>query len=148
MTSTNFLHVAQWHMLAGIMPPKPANLDDQLALKLIEEEVEELKVALANNDKVEVADALGDILFVVYGAAYRYGMDANKIFAEVARSNFSKFCLTEQEALDTIATYNKANTDGFADCRKEGDYWIVYRVSDGKLLKNNKWSPPNFKNNS
>jgi NTP pyrophosphatase (non-canonical NTP hydrolase) len=144
MKASNFEQVIQWHLLAGIKPPVGYNVDDTLALKLILEEVGELQAALKDKNVAEVADALGDILFVAYGACYRYGMDANIIFNEVSRSNFSKFCLTEEEALDTIATYNKEKGADFAGYRQEGNYYVVFRLSDGKLLKSKKWSPPMF----
>ena len=62
----------------------------QLRYDLIKEELDELSVAIRNNDIVEVADALTDLLYVVYGAGHSFGIDLNKCFAEVQRSNMSK----------------------------------------------------------
>ena len=62
----------------------------QLRIDLIEEELNELKEAINNNDIVEVADALTDILYVTYGAGHSFGVDLDKCFDEVQRSNMSK----------------------------------------------------------
>ena len=62
----------------------------QLRVDLIEEELHELKEAIKNNDLVEVADALTDILYVTYGAGHSFGVDLDKCFDEVQRSNMSK----------------------------------------------------------
>jgi len=62
----------------------------ELRVDLIEEELEELKVAIANEDPVEVADALTDLLYVVYGAGHAFGLDLDTCFNEVHASNMSK----------------------------------------------------------
>lgn len=61
-----------------------------LRLALIAEEVAELAEAMENDDIVEVADALTDILYVVYGAGHAFGINLDHTFAEVQRSNMSK----------------------------------------------------------
>ena len=61
-----------------------------LRKKLIEEEYNELKEAINENDIVGVADALTDILVVTYGAGAAFGIDLDKCFEEVHRSNMSK----------------------------------------------------------
>ncbi len=68
----------------------PEDLIVQLRVDLIEEELNELKEAIKNNDIVEVADALTDILYVTYGAGHSFGVDLDKCFDEVQRSNMSK----------------------------------------------------------
>ena len=62
----------------------------ELRKKLIEEEFNELKEAINDNDIVEVADALTDILVVTYGAGVAFGIDLDKCFEEVHKSNMSK----------------------------------------------------------
>ena len=52
--------------------------------------INELKDAINDNDIVEVADALTDILVVTYGAGAAFGIDLDKCFNEVHRSNMSK----------------------------------------------------------
>ena len=62
----------------------------ELRLNLIKEELEELKVALGQRDLLEVADALTDILYVTYGAGHAFGINLDKCFDEVQKSNMSK----------------------------------------------------------
>lgn len=61
-----------------------------LRLRLIMEETTELAQAFGEFDIVGVADALGDLLYVVYGAALACGLDMADIFREIHRSNMSK----------------------------------------------------------
>ena len=63
---------------------------NKLRIDLIKEELEELKEAMDNNDLLEVADALTDILYVTYGAGHAFGIDLDKCFDEVQNSNMSK----------------------------------------------------------
>ena len=61
-----------------------------LRYELIKEELEELKIAMENKDLLEVSDALTDILYVTYGAGHAFGIDLDKCFEEVQKSNMSK----------------------------------------------------------
>jgi len=62
----------------------------QLRFDLIKEELEELNQAIKDKDMKEVADALTDILYVTYGAGHAFGIDLDKCFDEVQKSNMSK----------------------------------------------------------
>ena len=62
----------------------------KLRLNLIQEELDEFDQALKNKDLKEVADALTDILYVTYGAGHAFGIDLDKCFEEVQKSNMSK----------------------------------------------------------
>lgn len=69
----------------------------RLREQLIHEEYKELcisTVCLASADKkqmlADIADALGDLLYVVLGAAVTYGIDLEPIFNEIHRSNMTK----------------------------------------------------------
>ena len=99
---------------------EPALPDAELArlrLELIREEVEELNVGIEGMDLVEIADALTDILYVVYGAGHAFGIDLDACLAEVHRSNMTKLG---------------------ADGRP------IYR-EDGKVLKGENYEPPNLR---
>ena len=63
---------------------------NKLRIDLIKEELNELQEAMKNNDLLEVADALTDILYVTYGAGHAFGIDLDKCFDEVQNSNMSK----------------------------------------------------------
>ena len=69
------------------MPDKETQV---LRYALIHEELNEFVDAMKKEDLVEVADALTDLLYVVYGAGHAFGIDLDKCFAEVQRSNMSK----------------------------------------------------------
>lgn len=83
-------HHAQ-HLLINDIPTLdvPAQTKE-LRCALIEEEAAEFREALEADDLVEVADAIGDLLYVVYGAALTFGIPVADVFAEVHRSNMTK----------------------------------------------------------
>ena len=68
----------------------PSNKITSLRYDLINEELEELKEAINKKDIKEVADALTDILYVTYGAGHAFGINLDKCFEEVQKSNMSK----------------------------------------------------------
>ena len=63
---------------------------NQLRISLLEEELNELKDAIDKKDLVKVADEITDILYVTYGAGHAFGIDLDKCFEEVQKSNMSK----------------------------------------------------------
>lgn len=86
-----------------------------LYVNLIKEEVEELAVALSNDDRVETLDALTDILVVTIGAIHSMGADAEGAWKEVMSTNFAKI---------------------------DKDTGKVRKREDGKVLKPIGWVPP------
>ena len=89
----------------------------QLRYDLIKEELDELSIAIKEKNIIEVADALTDLLYVVYGAGHAFGIDLDKCFTEVQRSNMSKL-----------------DTDGKP----------IYN-ENGKVMKGPNYSKPNLK---
>ena len=93
-SGTNFELVGDFMETFGqdveLQPTWPDFSTRELRVDLIEEEVEELVEAIANKDMVEIADALTDILYVVYGAGHAFGIDLDECFTEVHASNMSK----------------------------------------------------------
>mgnify|MGYP003123289380 CR=1 FL=1 len=91
---TNFNKVWQFMHSFGqetLMKPTLPDVDlAELRLDLIQEEVDELAQAIIDQDIVEIADALTDILYVTYGAGHAFGIDLDTCFTEVHRSNMSK----------------------------------------------------------
>ena len=80
-------------MFEIVVQEVPALVDDQtraLRIRLIHEEFEELKEAMAKNDLVGIAKEMADLLYVVYGTAVSYGIEMDAVFREVHRSNMSK----------------------------------------------------------
>ena len=68
----------------------PSDKIVQLRYDLIKEELDEFAQAIKDKNLVEVADSLTDILYVTYGAGIAFGIDLDKCFDEVQRSNMSK----------------------------------------------------------
>ena len=97
-------------------PSFPSEKIQDLRIKLIEEEFLELKEAIKNQDIKEVADALTDILYVTYGSGHAFGVNLDKCFEEVQKSNMSKL------GKDGKPIYN----------------------SEGKILKGPNYFKPNF----
>ena len=91
---TNFNDVKKFMQTFGQDVQFKASFPDakiqNLRLKLIEEELSELKEAIKSKDIVEVADALTDILYVTYGAGHAFGINLDQCFKEVQDSNMSK----------------------------------------------------------
>tara|TARA_B100001540_G_C15284427_1_gene407432 strand:+ start:122 stop:493 length:372 start_codon:yes stop_codon:yes gene_type:complete len=91
---TNFEKVGLFMRTFGQEVKTQASLSSEkinkLRIDLINEELEELKEAIKNNDLKEAVDALTDILYVTYGAGHAFGVDLDKCFDEVQRSNMSK----------------------------------------------------------
>ena len=71
-------------------PTWPGEAMHRLRVLLIEEELAELRNAGEARSLVCTADALADLLYVVYGAAVTYGIDLEPVFREIHRSNMSK----------------------------------------------------------
>lgn len=87
--------VEEFHIEAGqysqVTPAVPPAEVCELRRRLIQEELDEFVEAYQANDLIEVVDAIGDMLYVVYGAALAVGIDMEPIFAEIHRSNMTKF---------------------------------------------------------
>jgi predicted HAD superfamily Cof-like phosphohydrolase len=87
--------VAEFHA-AFALPMRQfptTEIDDaltRLRVDLLEEEVGEFVTASEKHDLVGIADALADIIYVVYGTALTYGIDLDAVLGEVHRSNMSK----------------------------------------------------------
>jgi predicted HAD superfamily Cof-like phosphohydrolase len=128
-------------------PQMPSNDRCELRVSLLQEELNELKEAIENNDLVEISDALSDLQYVLSGAILEFGLGNkfNELFEEVHRSNMSKACTSQQEAIETLLHYKqKDGTEGFY---KEVDgKWLVYRNGDNKVLKSINYSPANLSN--
>ena len=91
---TNFESVRRFMETFGQEINKKAGFPDEkitaLRYDLIQEELNELKEAIDKKDIKEVADALTDILYVTYGAGHAFGINLDKCFEEVQKSNMSK----------------------------------------------------------
>lgn len=85
--------IREFHRGFGYPTPNRPTIEANYELRhrLIKEELEEYYDACDDKDIVEIADAIGDMLYLVMGAAVEHGIDIDPIFNEIHRSNMSKF---------------------------------------------------------
>ena len=84
--------------------------------ELVREEFQELEEAFRNQDVVETADAIADMIFVLIGLCNTLGINFDAVWKEVCRSNLSKI----------------------------PDTGVILRREDGKVIKPPTFSPPNI----
>jgi predicted HAD superfamily Cof-like phosphohydrolase len=126
-------------------PQIPSKERCDLRATLLQEELDELKYAIKNNDLTEVSDACGDLMVILSGTILEFGLGEkfNDIFTEIHRSNMSKACSSQQEAIATLLHYKKKDgTEGYY--KEINGKWIVYRKDDNKILKSINYSPANI----
>jgi predicted HAD superfamily Cof-like phosphohydrolase len=86
--------VKAFHIMGGaVVNQRPTLISpdlQELRRKLIQEELDELMLAEQTGDLVGIADALADLLYVVYGTGVSHGLDLEPVFNEVHRSNMTK----------------------------------------------------------
>ena len=113
-----FHEVFRGYMEIEPNPSIPADVT-AMRIRLLQEELDEYREAVGREDLVEIADALIDLLYVLFGTIVSHGLQnyAEALFAEVHRSNMSKL-----------------DMDGVPIFRQ-----------DGKVLKSDLFSPPNLK---
>lgn len=143
----------------------------RLRIDLLQEELDELRVAVEAGDVVETADALVDLQYVLSGAVLEFGMASRfkELFNEVHRSNMSKACASLDEAERTVnhyhdtkgfeceirssnaPNYSNGVTNGSNNTNTELDEtplpptsYVVYRTQDGKVLKSIEYSAANL----
>ena len=118
---TNFESVRKFMKTFGqdvkIKAEFPSEKIVKLRYNLIKEELTEFQEAVKQKNLTEIADSLTDILYVTYGAGHAFGIDLDKCFDEVQRSNMSKL------GSDGKPIYNK----------------------DGKVMKGPSYFEPNLK---
>jgi hypothetical protein len=169
---------AKWQTLAGNTPTKQNGVNH---LFFYDEEAKEFWDADLQNDEIEKLDALGDMIFVAWGITHHFELPepmaatqmsilyvlekmnlANPyetsvaVFEEVVRSNFSKFCQTEDEAKATVRHYDES-LNVKVSYQPVDDFFIIRSSADqtgsdgnpyrkDKILKSIHFSEPCFKN--
>tara|TARA_B100000401_G_C52727778_1_gene681946 strand:- start:717 stop:1088 length:372 start_codon:yes stop_codon:yes gene_type:complete len=91
---TNFTSVKKFMETFGQDVKTKADFPSEKIIKLrydlIKEELDEFDKAIKEKNLKDIADSLTDILYVTYGAGHAFGIDLDKCFEEVQRSNMSK----------------------------------------------------------
>jgi predicted HAD superfamily Cof-like phosphohydrolase len=127
-------------------PIIPERKEWEFVYNFVLEELEEYREACERGDIVEILDALCDITYVSLGnGAMLHGLK-DKVwpaYQEVQASNMSKACKTEDEALQTVI---KRTIEQGEACHHEkvGEYYIVYRSRDRKVMKNINYFRPDL----
>lgn len=126
-------------------PQIPSENRCKLRVSLIAEELKELEEAIQEKDIVEIADALCDIQYVLSGAILEFGLKDkfNELFEEVQRSNMSKACKNEEDAIATQAHYKQKGVDSYY--KQVDGKFLVFREEDHKTLKSINYSPADLK---
>ena len=139
---------------AGVVPAPddlthPPNDRKRLRIALIEEEVGETIEAIRAGDLVEVADGIADSIVVLVGTALEYGIDLSAVWAEVHRTNMSKFpvctsCFGEGSSEANMDPPEIRGSDFVPceDCNGRGTQLLLR--DDGKILKPDGWTAPDI----
>lgn len=122
----------------------PTEKDEELVISLIKEEVAELHDAIISGNREECLDALCDILFTTFGAAYYLKLDnvLPEAFNRVCDANMSKFCTSLQEVKDSQDAYTEKGIETVFSVHKEK--MIIMRKLDNKILKSILWKKEDF----
>jgi len=117
-------------------PQIPDEQRCDLRFNLMQEELNEFLEAVKAKDIVEIADALADLQYVLSGTILEFGFGKifNEIFAEVHRSNMSKACFTELQAIATV-DYNESKSGDKHHYEERDGKYFVYRSRDMKTVK-------------
>lgn len=165
---TNFEKACEFNTVGGKEPIDDfyEMTDDDIKklyrqFELIEEEVSEIKAALdmavesrnleggdrwemAHKSYTEIRDGIADALVVIYGLGYLMFLDTDADYSSVHKSNMSKFCLTEEEAGETIEKYSNDDRYDSVYYTKVDDFYVVKNKSTDKILKSVNYKPPIF----
>jgi hypothetical protein len=120
--------------------------DAQFVIDFIQEELDELKVAVKEKNIIEIFDALLDITYVGLGnGALVFGLKDKMLdgYAEVQASNMSKICNTVAEAEETVKLRSEQQGEPCHYEESNGKY-VVYRTSDNKVMKSINYFRPDL----
>ena len=120
--------------------------DADFVINFIQEELDELKVAVKEKNIIEIFDALLDITYVGLGnGALVFGLKDKMLdgYAEVQASNMSKICNTVAEAEETVKLRSEQQGEPCHYEESNGKY-VVYRTSDNKVMKSINYFRPDL----
>ena len=151
-TSTPFIdEVEEFNATMGkpnnYEPTIPEEKEWKFVYNFILEELEEYREACEKGDIVEVLDALCDITYVSLGnGAMLHGLKSKiwPAYQEVQASNMSKACKTEEEAQKTVDVRSEEQGEN-CHYEKVGDYYVVYRTRDRKVMKSLNYFRPDLR---
>lgn len=125
--------------------PDPSYIEHEESIDF-DEQIYDLSHALLMCNTILVKSILVKMLFSLYGVGYFCGYDLDVLFAEIHRSNMSKLCNTEEEAIETVRWYFENQRDRYPEpvyCSvQNSDKWVVFDKTTDKRLKSIHYSPP------
>ncbi len=137
------------HAMLKQLHPTPKLIDaDSYKLNhdLIVEEVKEYLEACKDGDLIEVADAVGDLMFVLWGIICKHGMHNiffEQIFAPICDSNETKYCPSRSEAMLSIMNLQNKKSTPHNYSEWNGSY-VIFDTNSGKLAKGINYKEPVF----
>lgn len=139
MTTKTLKPIAEFNEIAGF-PKEPRGIYDKDVLfqkGLIEEEFNELTEAMKDGNISEVLKEAADLIVVTSGLIHRLGYDADEVMDIVNSSNMSKFCDTEDEAIESVNHIKANDGDRYTDVHYEkvGNRYVIYGTPVGKTGK-------------
>lgn len=129
------------------------NRETRLALSLIEEELMEFSESVNAGDISdpdftidldEVADAIGDLFFVVTQAACIFGFDSSELIQKVYDSNMSKLCPTIEIARNTVEAYKQKGINTYMTLAPDQKNWVIRHEDTHKVLKSLTFEAPKW----
>jgi predicted HAD superfamily Cof-like phosphohydrolase len=143
---TNFqkvLHINEFATISWWKRINVRSLITNLENKLLELSQ---NLLLTNYDKIPCI--LVDMLYSIYNTKYHecYDLDIDNLYAEIHRSNMSKLCSSEKEAIDSVNEYKEKYLDRYPNPTfikaPDNIHFIIIEQTTGKRLKSKNYSPP------
>lgn len=134
--------ILKWLDTAGIKYTNSKRQRD-LGIALLEEEFDELVDGLNNQVREDILDGMVDLIWIICNNLIFHNITLEELeeYAKnVSESNWSKFCDTEEEAMETVAAYidgkhpDKPHSKIKCGYKKINDKYVIFR-EDGKILK-------------
>ena len=101
--------------------------------------------SMQENNLVEFIDAMVDIVWMVGNGVYMGNLEDvyDKASENIRQSNMSKFCDTEEIAKESIEEYKNKGVETYYE--QVGTFFVIYRKSDGKVLKSKYYTKADIK---
>ena len=131
--------IADFNRIAGF-PQEPRDLHDSdvlFQMKLIDEEFKELHEAHESGNITDTLKEAADLIVVAAGLMHRLGYDPDQVMDVVNSSNMSKFCETEDLAIESVQQLKDSESHRYENIHYEkvGSYYVIYGTPIGKTGK-------------
>lgn len=138
----SFNDIEKFNLLGGHLD-KPN--DHELNFNLLQEELNEYREAFEAGDTNGIADALGDMMVVLYGNILKEGYSGadffSKILDPICKSNLSKFCYNVEDAQKSVDNYSEKGIETLYKEIEKGIFAII-KKDGGKILKGIHYKEP------